>query len=263
MLLYNCEQGTPEWHQDRAGVCTASMFSTVRAKVGLLTEQQQVYVRAIQAGFSQSSAMDAAGYKAKPKAQAIDKALAGEPVGDWSDAAKNYAFRLACERIAGMPLDDGQFETYAMRRGREMEETCRRLHEVAIKQIVDLAGFVTTDDRKFGCSADSLIGNDGGAEYKSFYAPEKVRPILTADDWGDVQDQVQGCMWITGRKWWDQCLYAPFLESVGKHFTCRRVMRDDNYIERMEVDLIDFDRLVCEWESRLRGTDEIEQRIAA
>lgn len=187
---------------------------------------------------------------------AVRKRLKSGPnKGDYSAEAKNYAFRLACERIAGAPIADDQFETYAMRRGRELEETCRRLHETAIGQIVDLAGFVTTEDGKFGCSADSLIGNDGGGEYKCFYAPEKVRPILTADDWGDVQDQVQGCLWITGRKWWDQCLYFPALECIGKHFTRRRVMRDDDYIEQLETDLLKFDRLVCEWESRLRGQE--------
>ena len=251
MIIYECTQGTPEWHQVRAGVITASNFLMVRSKVGLLTEQQQVYVDAIRAGLTEKESMEKAEYKARPKSSTIAKALAGEPIGDWSDAAKNYAFRLACERISGEPLDE-VFETFAMRRGRELEETCRIRHESALGQIVDLAGFITTEDGKFGCSADALIGTDGGAEYKCFYASDKVRPILTADDWGDITDQVQGCLWIAGRSWWDQCLYFPALASVGKDFTRRRVMRDDNYIERMESDLIEFDKLVCEWETILR-----------
>lgn len=203
MLLHEVEQGTPEWHAARAGVITASMFSTVRAKL-----------------------------------------KSGPNKGDYSAAAKGYAFRLACERIAGSPLVDDQFETYAMRRGRELEETCRRLHEAAIGEIVDLAGLVTTEDNRFGASADSLIGQHGGAEYKCFYAPDKVRPILVDNDWGDIADQVQGCLWITGRKWWDQCLYFPALDSIGRGFTRRRVERDEAYIESLEQDLVQFDALV-------------------
>lgn len=253
MEILDVQQGSPEWLQARAGCITASMFSTIRAKVGLLTEQQQKYVDAVLAGRSEGEARAAAGYKSAPSSAIVQKALAGEPVGDWSNATKNYAFRLACERIAGGSLDDERFETYAMRRGRELEEACRRKHEESIGLIVDLAGFVRTEDGKFGASADSLVDPDGGAEYKCFYAPEKVRPILVEDDWGDVADQVQGCLWITGRKWWDMCLYFPALESIGKAFTRRRVLRDDNYIERLESDLMDFERLVTDWETRLRA----------
>ena len=258
--IIECAQGSPEWHQARSGVITASNFLMIRSKVGGLDDTQRTYVQAILQGETDKQARENAGYKAAPSGVAVAKAinLGTLDVGDWSDAAKNYAFRLACERIAGEPLDGDQFETFAMRRGRELEEVCRIRHEAAIGQIVDLAGFVVTEDGKFGASADSLIGDDGGAEYKCFYAPEKVRPILTADDWGDVQDQVQGCLWLTGRKWWDMCLYFPALASVGKDFTRRRVMRDDNYIEKLEADLVEFDRLVTGWESILR-----EQQAAA
>lgn len=251
-MIHDCAQGTPEWFKVRAGVITASMFSTIRAKVGLLNDQQQKYVDAILAGKGVEAAKSIAGYKAAPTSTTIQRALDGEKIGEWSDKAKNYAFRLACERISGEPVDDGYFETYAMRRGKELEEDCRLRHEADIGMIVDLAGFVTTDDGKFGCSADSLVGEDGGAEYKAFYASDQVRPIIIENNWGEVADQVQGCIWITGRKWWDQCLYFPALKSIGKDFKRCRVMRDDNYIEKMELDLVDFDRLVTEYEKQIR-----------
>ncbi len=260
MHIHECAQGSPEWHKARCGVTSASNFWLVRTKVGALDDKQRIYVQAMLEGETSKQAMDRAGYKAKPTATCVAEALQRQTldVGEWSDIAKNYAFRLACERISGESLDD-PFETFAMRRGREMEEECRKRHELMLGYAVDLAGFITTDDGKFGCSADSLVALDGGAEYKAFYAPEKVRPILTADDWGDVQDQVQGCMWLSGRKWWDQCLYFPALASVGKDFTCRRVMRDDNYIEALEADLMEFDKLVCEWEATLRAGKELKQ----
>jgi hypothetical protein len=262
MMIYECAQGSPEWHKARCGVISASNFWLVRAKVGTLDDRQRVYVQARLEGETDKQAMERAGYKAKPSAASVAEALQRETlnVGEWSDAAKNYAFRLACERIGGQPLDD-PFETFAMRRGRELEEECRKRHELLLGYAVDLAGFITTEDGRFGCSADSLVGLDGGAEYKAFYAAEKVRPILTSDDWGDVRDQVQGCLWLSGRKWWAQCLLFPPLASVGKDFTHRLVERDDNYIEGLEADLLEFDGLVCEWEAVLRG-DKKAQKAA-
>jgi len=33
MIIVNCAQGSEEWHQERAGVITASMFGDARAKL--------------------------------------------------------------------------------------------------------------------------------------------------------------------------------------------------------------------------------------
>ena len=44
MIIVKAPQGTPEWHQARAGVITASMFSTAREWVDGLTDQQRIYV---------------------------------------------------------------------------------------------------------------------------------------------------------------------------------------------------------------------------
>jgi hypothetical protein len=242
--IYSSEQGSLQWKLDRAGAITASMYSTIRKLVGGLDERQQKYVDAILAGEDQASALEVSGYKSPPKAASVQKALNGEKPGEYSDATKNYAFRLAVERIAGTALDDSDFETWAMRRGKELEEDCRLRHEADIGEIVDVVSFISTDDGKFGCSADGLISLDGGGEYKCFIAPDKLRPIIIEDDWGDIQDQGQGCMWITGRKWFDFCLYCPALAPVGMDFVRKRVYRDDDYIEALEQDLVAFDRYV-------------------
>ena len=232
MIFINCEQGSPEWHAARAGVITASMFRVARTKVNCLDERQQAYVNAIRAGKAMPMALELAGYKAAPKAEAIQRALDGEKVGDYSDAAKDYAFRLAVERISGAPLDEG-FETYAMRRGHEMGPEARMEHEVQTGMLVEACGFVATDDRLFGGSADGLIGEDGGAEYKCLISPEEIRRIWFGDDWSKYTDQVQGCLWLTGRKWWDFCMYCPALAPIGKQLWRRRVKRDEEYIEAL------------------------------
>lgn len=82
--------------------------------------------------------------------------------------------------------------------------------------LVTQVGMVKTDDGAFGASADSFIGEDGGSEYKCFLSPEKLRAFHIDNDASDVIDQVQGCMWITGRKWWHIGMYCPLLKYVGR-----------------------------------------------
>lgn len=214
MILHTAPQGSPEWHAARAGVITASMFSTCRQKL-----------------------------------------KSGPSKGEFAAAAGDYAFRLAVERISGQPLDEG-FETWAMRRGHELEPAARLEHELAIGVVVQPAGFVTTDDNLFGASADGLIGEDGGAEYKCLVDPSRLRRVLMTGDISEFMDQIQGGMWITGRRYWDFCLYCPALERIGLQLWHRRVDRDDSYIDQMEMDLIAFERLVSENERALREYKE-------
>ncbi len=236
-------QGSPEWHQARAGAITASMFSVCRERTGELTDQQSQFVRAVQAGTPEKEAAKAAGYKAVPRSEKIEAALRGEQVGDFSDKAKNYAFRLAVERISGEPLDEG-FETYAMRRGHELEPEARLAHERRIAMLIEHAGIVLTEDGLFGASADGLINDDGGSEYKCLISPERLRSVIVDQDLSEFMDQVQGCMWLTGRQWWHFVLYCPALRAAGRDLIIHEQRRDDDYIEALEKDLIAFNGLV-------------------
>ena len=252
MNIIHCEQGSAEWHAARAGCITASMFETARSQVNGLNAQQKIYVEAVRAGRSEKAAMELAGYKAAPKAEAVARALDGEKVGEPSEAAKNYAFNLAIERISGKPLDGG-FETWQMKRGHELEPEARMEHEIQSGLVVMRAGFVTTDDGCFGASADGLIGEDGGSEYKCFLAPEKLRSFWIDNDASGIFDQVQGCMWITGRKFWHIGMYCPDLAPVGRQLWWREFRRDEAYIEQLEQDLWGFKLLVDQYENALRS----------
>lgn len=210
MIVYEVEQGTPEWNQCRAGVITASMFGEIMKRL-----------------------------------------KSGPNKGDFSAAAKDYAFRLAIERISGKSLDEGGFETFAMRRGHELEPLARSEHEVQTGLSVDRAGFISTEDNLFGASADGLIGDDGGSEYKCFIAPDKLRPILFDGDASDVEAQIQGCLWLTGRKWWHLGLYCPALECVGRQLTIIKRERDEAFITEMEQSLVQFNGLVEQIKARI------------
>ena len=176
----------------------------------------------------------------------------GKDKGGYKSAALDYAFRLAVERISGTPLDDG-FETYQMRRGHELEPDARRWHAFRTGLEIQKAGFVATEDGKFGASADGLIGDDGGSEYKCLVSPERLRKILFDGDLSEFDDQMQGGLWLTGRTWWHFVLYCPALEPCGREGHIVEVKRDDDYIESMEADLIAFDAKVEEYRQAIVG----------
>jgi hypothetical protein len=251
MQLIECEQGGTDWHKARAGRITASMFEVARSMVDGLTAQQQRYVDALLSGKSEAAAREAGGYKAAPTSNTVKRAMDGEKVGRPSDAALNYAFGLAIERISGEPLDNG-FETWQMRHGHELEPMARLEHELQSGLMVQRAGFVLTDDEAFGASADGLIGDDGVSEYKCFLAPEKLRAFHIDNDASGIMDQVQGVLWITGRKWAHIGMYCPALEKVGRQLWLQEFKRDDDYIEKLEEDLWQFKLLVDKYEAKLR-----------
>jgi hypothetical protein len=180
------------------------------------------------------------------------KLKSGANKGQPTSAALDYAFKLAVERISGTPLDGG-FETWQMRRGHELEPDARMEHEIQTGLIVTQVGLVKTDDGVFGASADGFIGDDGGSEYKCFLAPEKLRSFHIDNDASGIMDQVQGCMWITGRKWWHIGMYCPALVSVGRQLWWQEFKRDDDYIEELEADLWQFKLLVDSYEQQLRS----------
>ena len=127
-----------------------------------------------------------------------------------------------------------------------------RAHEARTGLLVEEAGFITTDDGIFGASADGLIDDDGGAEYKCFLEPGKLRSILLAGDVTEVIDQCDGGLWISGRMWWDFGLFCPALESIGLDLMLHRIQRNDDRINALEADLWDFHQLVSEFEHQLR-----------
>lgn len=172
-----------------------------------------------------------------------------------TDTQKDDAFRLAFERITGEPLNEGHVGWEADR-GHQLEPLARIAHQADIGRSVKQVGLVLTDDRFFGASADGFIGDKGGAEYKCFLKPTKLRRILVDADFSMIEEQAQGCMWVTGREWWDMCLYCPQLEFLNLHLTRRRVKRDDNFINDMVEDLIRFKRLVDQYEIFLRQSGE-------
>lgn len=163
--------------------------------------------------------------------------------GTPSQASKDYAYKVAIERIYGQTTDD-TYQTFEMRRGTELEPFARIAYEARTGNLAQESGVVLTDDRIFGYSTDGLVDDDGLIEIKCPNSARKLVEMWETGDLSEYEHQIQGGMWITGRKWCDFIMYAPQLEPVGKNLYIKRIERDDDFIETMEKQLWDFARRV-------------------
>lgn len=207
MITLNYPQGSQDWLAARCGVITASRFSDARGKL-------------------QKTSKNGA---------------AGDPTGD----ALKYAWLIAFETIAREPLDD-TFVTYAMRRGRDLEPQARAVYEARTGACIEEVSLILTEDSRFGYSADGFRDDDGLIEIKCPLACDKLGNVWAnpAEAHLEYLDQINGGLWITGRKYCDLIVYCPWLASVGKDLFVKRIHRDDDAIEALEADLWAFKGLV-------------------
>ena len=171
--------------------------------------------------------------------------------GDFSAKALGYAATLAHERVSQESCDD-TFVNFAMRRGSELEASARAAYEMETGLVAQESGIALTDDAAFGYSTDGFVGADGAIEIKCPLSPLVVQTMWFTGDMSEYEHQIQMGMWLTGRKWIDFVMFDPRLQIVGKALYLRRILRDDDFIERTERRLLEFRVLVDENEAGLR-----------
>jgi hypothetical protein len=251
-LFKHVEQGSQEWLDLRAQFITASTFGDAVSKVGCLDEKQAKYVAAIRAGNSEEQAMLAAGYKAKPKADSVTRALQGLPVGEPSEASEKLAVTKAIEFISGKPYGKG-FTSYETDRGHEEESFGRMAYEGRFGVMVDQVGLIAHDTAPFSYSPDGIV-KPGLLEFKAPSNPLKLVNVVVHGIIDEYVHQMQGGMWLANGEWVDLCVPAPELACLdnGNELYVRRVWRDDAFISQMEVDLWTFYARVQHYEAILR-----------
>ena len=161
----------------------------------------------------------------KPSASLFSRVITmtGKP----SASADGYINQLLGERLTGK--SEPHYTSEAMILGTEREPLARADYEFISGNKVNEVGFILDDSESYGCSPDGLIGEDGGLEIK---CPAQT---TQAGYWRDKQSgvkkyyqQIQGCMWVTDRKWWDFFSYHPDMPHV-----LVRVERNEDYIEKL------------------------------
>lgn len=153
-------------------------------------------------------------------------------------AREDYMMQLVTERLYGRPTESASSQ--AMQWGKESEPLARAAYEVETGVIVTESNFVKHPTIPFvGCSPDGLIGKEGGYESK---CPANSASHMAT--WRDGMPkahaaQVQGCMWVTGRQWWDFISYDPRATPEFRLYI-QRIERDEKYIAHLEAEVVKF-----------------------
>ena len=148
-----------------------------------------------------------------------------------SKSAEKYASALLSAWITGIPADAA--ESQFMQRGTELEPKARRWYEFDRGVTVRQVGFCLLDDHSAGCSPDGLVGDDGLLQIKCPGAAKHIENLIEMTD--DHFTQVQGEMFVTGRKWCDLLSYHPEMPPA-----VARIERDETYLAALQPALAAF-----------------------
>lgn len=156
-----------------------------------------------------------------PSGSGFDKLItaAGKP----STQAEGYINQLIAELLTGETTEIKVTEW--MQRGTELEPIAREFYELASGNSVEEVGFCKHDVLEAGVSPDGLVSTDGGLEIKCPAPATHIAYLRGGVLPTKYKQQVMGCMWVTGRQWWD---FVSYHESMPALIV--RVERDDDYI---------------------------------
>jgi putative phage-type endonuclease len=173
----------------------------------------------------------------KATASRFKDILAVTKSGTKSAARRNYAAQLVIERLTGQRAE--RFTSPAMEWGTETEDLARLAYTLSTKNLVQEIGFVQAADLEAGASPDGFIGVDGCVEIKCRLTANHIETLKAGHMPAEHVPQVQGQMWITGRKWCDFVSFEPTLPENARLFI-ERIERDDEYIAGLEAQVKEF-----------------------
>lgn len=157
--------------------------------------------------------------------------------GSFKAGRKNYSTELLLERITHVLTEP--FETDDMRWGRKVEPLARVQYALVSGNKVERVGFCQHDKLAAGASPDGLIGQDGGVEFKCRKSANHLETLHLGEMPPEYTAQVQGNLWITGRKWWDFVSFDPRFPKNAQLFI-QRIERDEETIKLIETEVGKF-----------------------
>lgn len=163
-------------------------------------------------------------------------------------------FSLIAERLMGHPCLE--FVSHWMDRGSQMEAEAVNFYEFQRDEKTEKIGFLTNDARTVGSSPDRFVGGDGLLEIKVPKESTHVGYLLKHAVDQAYFPQVQGQLWVSGRRWVDILSYHPEMPPA-----LIRVERDEAYIRLLEAAVSAFSE-VLESNYQLlleRGIGRLEQ----
>jgi hypothetical protein len=173
----------------------------------------------------------------KATASRFKDILAKTKAGTEAATRKNYRAQLVIERLTGQRAE--RFTSAAMEWGTETEDLARLAYTLETSNLVDEVGFAEHETLAAGASPDGLLGLDGCLEIKCRLTANHIETLKASHMPAEHMPQVQGQMWITGRRWCDFVSFDPTLPDNAQLFV-ERIGRDDEYIANLEDEVQRF-----------------------
>lgn len=177
-----------------------------------------------------------------PTASQFHNILTPTGMATRGDKRMKYMYRLIAERLLQQSMDDFA-GSYWMKRAKALEQNAADAFIAGFpKWKLRTIGFCTTDDGKVGASPDRVlspikvatVANDEGVEIKCPSPWVQVEYLLKGPD-TNYAPQVQGHMLVTGFSVVHLWVWHPQMPPVHV-----RMMRDDEYIEKLARELFVF-----------------------
>lgn len=146
--------------------------------------------------------------------------------------------RAVCEILTGRPHDS--FETWQMRRGKELESAARLAYQVMTGNLVDEVGFIDhASICGLGASPDGLIDDDGMLEIKCPGTGRHLRHLMEGWIPDEYKTQMATQMAVSGRRWVD---FVSFDDRMPDdlQLSVVRFKRNEQTIREVEREALAF-----------------------
>ncbi len=161
-----------------------------------------------------------------------------------------YMLELAAEVLTGN-IEHFEPNKY-MQWGTEKEPEAKSMYEFLTDNEVSEVAFIKHDTFNCGVSPDGLVGDNGGLEIKCPKTTTQIETFLSGKMPSQHKAQVQGCMWVTERDYWDFVSFDPRIDGEASFFNVR-VERDEEYIKELADGIALFDDQLQDLIKQLKG----------
>lgn len=196
--------------------------------------------------FKQYSELWWKAHKGRPSASNFGKIITPAK-GDYSKSAVEYAYELIAELFDPDYGMKDEYATAAMRNGTIKEPEARRFYEFERNCDVVQVGLCETDDGRFVCSPDAMVGDDGCLELKAPAYKTHIKYLIGGKLPDEYRPQVHGHLLVTKREWCDFMSYCPGLPPLLVRVTV------DDYTLRLAEALEQFWKTYTEIRQKIEG----------
>lgn len=172
-------------------------------------------------------------HRGLPGASSADK-VATPGKGDYPASAQTLIAQLISDRFNPMYGMHEETASKAMQHGLWSEPQARKNLEFELDCTIREVGLCITDDGRFVCSPDGLIGDDGGIEMKVPNTSTHVKYMLDGGLPDCYRPQLHWSLIVTGRPWWIWCSFNHYLPSVIVRVT------PDEFTEKLRANMERF-----------------------